>query len=63
MADRRATERYTATELSLSQHRIHAVMYNELHMSTLSEHWVTKLLGSDLKRARFNMSLKNRVIF
>ena len=36
MADRRVTKHYIATELGISQDRIHAVIHNELHMSKVS---------------------------
>ena len=36
MADRRVTEYYIATELGISQDRIHAVVTNELHQSQKS---------------------------
>ena len=32
MADRRVTEYYISNELGISQDRIHAVIYNKLHM-------------------------------
>ncbi|XP_041364231.1 histone-lysine N-methyltransferase SETMAR-like [Gigantopelta aegis] len=62
MADRRVTERYIATELGISQERVHAVIHNELQMSKVSACWVPKLLGPDLKRTRLNMSRENLAI-
>ena len=63
MADRQVMEHYIATKLGISQDRIHAVIYNELHMSKVSVHCVPKLLGPVLKETRFNMSKGNLVIF
>ena len=48
MTDRRVTERYIATELGISQDRIHVVIHKELHMSKMSACCVPKLLGIDL---------------
>ena len=55
MADRRVTEHYIATELGISQDRIHAGMHNKLHMSKVSAPYVPKLLGPDLKRIWLNI--------
>ncbi|XP_041354235.1 protein GVQW3-like [Gigantopelta aegis] len=63
MADRQVTERYIATELGISQERVHAVIHNELQMSNVSARWVPKLHGPDLKRTRLNMSRENLAIF
>ncbi|XP_041350779.1 protein GVQW3-like [Gigantopelta aegis] len=63
IADRRVTKRYIATELGISQERIHAVIHNEPQMSKVSARWVPKLLGPDLKRTRLNMSRENQVFF
>ena len=63
MENRRITERYIATELDISQERIHAVIHNELHMSKVLARKVPKFLGPDLRRTRLNMSRDNLVIF
>ena len=63
MADRLVTEIYIATELGISQDRIHTGIHNEHHMSKVSAHSVPKLLGPDLKRTRLNMSRKNLLLF
>ncbi|XP_041349335.1 protein GVQW3-like [Gigantopelta aegis] len=63
MAYRRVTGRYIATELGISQERIHAVIHNELQMSKVLARWVPKLLGPDLKRTGLNMSRENLAIF
>ena len=56
ISDRRVMEYYVATELGISQDRIHSVIHNELHMSKVSARCVRKLLGPDLNRTRLNMS-------
>ena len=61
MADRRVTERCIATQMGISQERIHAVIHNELHMSKVSACWIPKFLRPDLRRTRLNMSRENLV--
>ena len=63
MANRGVSERYAATELGISQDRIHAVIHNELHMSKVSVCCVQTFLGPDLKRTRLDISKEILVIF
>ena len=57
------TERFIATELGISQERVHAIIHNHLEMTKVSARWVPKLLGPDQKRLRCNMSKNNLAIF
>ena len=59
MADKRVTEHYIATELGISQDRIH----NEIPMSKVLARCVPKFPGRYLKRTRLNMSTGNLVVF
>jgi histone-lysine N-methyltransferase SETMAR len=63
LADRRIKQRYIATQLGISQERVHAIILNELHMTKVSARWVPKLLSPDNKRIRFNMSRDNLARF
>ena len=58
-ADKRVTEHYIATELGISQDRIH----NELPMSKVLARCVLTFSGRYLKQTRLNMSTGNLVIF
>ena len=63
LTDRRLTEHFIATELDISQERVHAIIHNHLEMTKVSARWVPKLLGPDQKRLRCNMSKNNLAIF
>ncbi|XP_076066184.1 histone-lysine N-methyltransferase SETMAR-like [Oratosquilla oratoria] len=63
LIDRRLTERFTATELGISQERFHAIIHNHLEMRKVSTRWVPKFLGPDQKCLRCSMSKNNLTIF
>jgi histone-lysine N-methyltransferase SETMAR len=63
LADRRIKQRYIATQLGISQERVHAIIHNELNMMKVSARWVPKLLGPDNKRIRHNISRDNLARF
>jgi len=63
LADRRINQRYIATQLDISQERVHAIIHNELNMTKVSAQWVPKLQGPDNKHIRHNTSRDNLVRF
>lgn len=63
LSDRRITIRYIANEVKISQERVHAIIRNELGMTKVSARWVPKLLSTDQKRIRCNVSRENLAIF
>ncbi|XP_076039465.1 histone-lysine N-methyltransferase SETMAR-like [Oratosquilla oratoria] len=63
LTDQCLTEHFIATELGISQERVHAFINNHLVMMKVSDRWVPKLLGPDQKRLRCNMSMNNLAIF
>ena len=63
MADRRILQRYIATQLGISQKRVHAIIRNESQMTKVSARWFPKVLSLDQKRGRCNVSMENLAMF
>ncbi|XP_028270394.1 histone-lysine N-methyltransferase SETMAR-like [Parambassis ranga] len=63
LTDRRITQRYIASELGISQERVHAVIHGELQMTKALACWVPKLLGPDEKQIRLSISKDNLALF
>lgn len=45
LIDQRITQQYVATELGISQERVHEVIHDELQMTKVSARWVPKPPG------------------
>ncbi|XP_076045139.1 protein GVQW3-like [Oratosquilla oratoria] len=63
LTDRRLSKRFIATELGISQERIHAIIHNHLEMTKIPARWVPKRLGLDQNWLLCNMSKNNLAIF
>ncbi|XP_076049729.1 protein GVQW3-like [Oratosquilla oratoria] len=62
LTDLHLTERFIATEVGVSQERVHAIVHNHLEITKVSAQWVPKLLGPNQKWLQCNMS-KNNLAF
>ena len=63
MTDRRVTERYIASTVSISQERVHSILTEDLEMRKFSARWVPRLLTVDQKHTRRPLSRTNLNLF